>query len=96
MMQFTRSIKGWPKLVLEAWEVDEYGRNKIGGYGILNIPFKNGTYTLEACCWRPKPSFQEKLIAPTPSSSSETFCWLLNREAACQPKQPAASKFRLV
>jgi len=61
-----KSIKGWPKLLVEAWEVDQHGRNRIAGYGVINIPFHQGTYKLEAACWRPEASYTDKIIGAYP------------------------------
>ena len=61
-----RSLRGWPKLFVEAWEVDQHGRNQIAGYGIIAIPFKEGFHELEIVCWRPLPSFTEKMIGSYP------------------------------
>ena len=43
----TKSVRGWPKLLVEVWEVDMHGRNSIAGYGILGFPFDSGNYKLE-------------------------------------------------
>jgi hypothetical protein len=34
-----KSVRGWPKLILEVWEVDAKGRNCIAGYGTTVMPF---------------------------------------------------------
>mmetsp|Transcript_30887 Transcript_30887/g.35170 ORF Transcript_30887/g.35170 Transcript_30887/m.35170 type:complete len:187 (-) Transcript_30887:225-785(-) len=56
----TKSIRGWPKLLIEVWEVDSHGRNSIGGYGMLSIPMGAGSYDLEIPTWRPKGSTTEQ------------------------------------
>lgn len=53
-------------MLVEVWEVDEHQRNKIAGYGVLNIPFRNGFYKLDIMCWRPKASFFDKMIGSHP------------------------------
>lgn len=52
--------------MIEAWEVDNHGRNKIAGYTLLNIPLQSGTHKIESYCWRPKPSYSEKIIGALP------------------------------
>ena len=52
--------------MIEVWEVDKNQRNKIAGYGLLSIPFKQGFYTLDIVCWRPKESFLDRLIGSYP------------------------------
>jgi len=42
-----KSVRGWPKILIEVWEVDAHGRNKIGGYGLLTFPFSKGEYKLD-------------------------------------------------
>ena len=29
----TASIQGWPRIVMQLWELDEYGRSILSGYG---------------------------------------------------------------
>ena len=36
----TKSVRGWPKLLVEAWEVDNEGRNSLAGYGVTTIPIQ--------------------------------------------------------
>lgn len=66
----TRSIRGWPKLYIEVWNIDNVGRYSIGmckylwlaGYGITTIPFSPGKNSIEIKCWRPvAPSIFEKV-----------------------------------
>lgn len=52
--------------MLEVWEVDESARNKIAGYGIINIPFQSGPYSLDVVCWRPKENFFDRLVGSHP------------------------------
>ena len=35
----TKSVRGWPKLIVEVWQVDNHGRNSIAGYGMIGLPF---------------------------------------------------------
>ena len=58
----TQAIRGWPKLLVEVWEVDIYGRNSIAGYGQITIPTTPGFHSLEIFCWRPKISYFDELI----------------------------------
>lgn len=77
-----RSIKGWPKLFIEAWGTDSDGRNSLLGYGVNYIPFVNGCKTINCQTWRPDggimneyflgitPEFKDKSII---FSSEEKF-----------------------
>lgn len=51
-----RSVKGWPKLILEVWSTDSDNRNNMVGYGMMTVPFKSGFETMEVTCFRPKGS----------------------------------------
>ena len=57
-----KSIRGWPRIVLEVWQVDEHRRHCIGGYGQILLPCRPGNYQLKVPCWRPKTSFFDKLL----------------------------------
>ena len=49
-----RSIKGWPRLYLEAWGTDTSDRNNFLGYSLKTIPLINGECHIDFNCWRPK------------------------------------------
>ena len=46
-------MRGWPKIVIEVWEVSYEGRYSIAGYGIGTIPCTPGTHNIVIKCWRP-------------------------------------------
>ena len=48
-----RSMRGWPKFVIEVWEVDTQGRYSLAGYGLGTIPCTPGQHLLKIKCWRP-------------------------------------------
>jgi B9 domain-containing protein 2 len=66
----SRSIKGWPKFVVEVWANDQHNRNSLIGYGTAFIPFKTGHSLINIRCWRPKESLNvslsEMLLGNTP------------------------------
>jgi len=35
-------MRGWPRVLVEVWKVDEDGRHNIYGYGTMVVPFANG------------------------------------------------------
>lgn len=58
------SLQGWPKVSLQVWQVDGYGRKDLAGYGMayLPIPAKGDIeeQVVEVATWRPaywNPSF---------------------------------------
>lgn len=47
------SVRGWPKIVVEVWEVSDEGRYSIAGYGVATIPCVPGQHKILIECWRP-------------------------------------------
>ncbi|CAJ0938818.1 unnamed protein product, partial [Mesorhabditis belari] len=58
----TRTLQDWPKLMLEVWHCDEYGRQEIYGYGSIFLPSLPGHQELECHIWRPKGTLREELM----------------------------------
>ena len=57
----TASMQGWPRIVMQVWELDEYGRSILSGYGFTHLPTNPGYHELEVRCWRPSGSLREEL-----------------------------------
>eukprot|EP01112_Ceratiomyxa_fruticulosa_P004770 TRINITY_DN1530_c0_g1_i4.p1 TRINITY_DN1530_c0_g1~~TRINITY_DN1530_c0_g1_i4.p1 ORF type:complete len:178 (+),score=18.37 TRINITY_DN1530_c0_g1_i4:402-935(+) len=57
----TRSISGWPKLKVQVWHQDRYGRNELYGYGFCNVPTSAGIFSVDCVTWRPKGSVMEEV-----------------------------------
>lgn len=57
-----KSIRGWPRILVEVWQIDSHGRESIAGYGIAAVPMKKGEQEVKVHCWRPKASFWDRLI----------------------------------
>lgn len=57
----TTTCIGWPKLVIEIWFQDGYGRNDFAGYSVVQIPTATGSYDLEVHCWRPVGKLLEQI-----------------------------------
>ena len=71
-----RSIKGWPKLFIEAWGTDSDGRNNLLGYGVSTIPISNGNVELECSCWRPVGSqFKSYILGITPELKDKSIVY---------------------
>ena len=66
----SRSIKGWPKFLLEVWANDYHNRNYLIGYGTAYIPFNPGNNIMSIKCWRPREtlgvSISEMFLGNTP------------------------------
>jgi B9 domain-containing protein 2 len=49
-----QSVQGWPKVSLQVWSVDEYGRKDLMGYGTCHVPLPSkDTHTIEVAMWKP-------------------------------------------
>ena len=48
------SMRGWPKIVVEVWEISDDGKYSIAGYGTGTVPWKPGTHNIEIKWWRPR------------------------------------------
>jgi len=56
-----KGVDGWPRLQLEVWGVDQFGRCEIAGYGCCFIPASPGTHELRCPTWRPSGTLSERL-----------------------------------
>eukprot|EP00796_Vickermania_ingenoplastis_P003740 gene3740-2636_t len=59
------SVQGWPKISVQVWQVDAYGRKDIAGYGVAYLPMPSaGEQTVEIVTWKPQywsPGFFARL-----------------------------------
>ena len=51
-----RGLSGWPKLHVQVWGQDGFGRVGIQGYGFCHIPTNPGMHELECPTWVPEVS----------------------------------------
>jgi len=40
----TASMQGWPRIIMQLWELDEYGRSILSGYGFAHFPTIPGEF----------------------------------------------------
>ncbi|CAM9637468.1 unnamed protein product [Scytosiphon promiscuus] len=59
----TKSIQGWPRLMLQVWQLDTHGRNVLRGYGFRHLPSSPGFSEVSVPCWRPSGTMQEETAA---------------------------------
>lgn len=52
---------GWPRLHLQVWSQDSFGRCQLAGYGFCHVPSSPGTHRLDCPTWRPLGSWREQL-----------------------------------
>ncbi len=57
----TSSMQGWPRIRLQIWELDEFGRTNLSGYGFAHMPTTPGTHEIAVACWRPTGSLPEEI-----------------------------------
>ena len=77
-----KGIDGWPRISLEVWGVDRFGRNELAGYGVCMVPTTPGLHRLECATWRPSGTLREQLSsAPRELRSAAANCALPPRIA---------------
>eukprot|EP00656_Telonema_subtile_P046442 TRINITY_DN5289_c0_g1_i5.p1 TRINITY_DN5289_c0_g1~~TRINITY_DN5289_c0_g1_i5.p1 ORF type:complete len:137 (+),score=20.16 TRINITY_DN5289_c0_g1_i5:153-563(+) len=54
----TSSVAGWPKVSVQVWSEDFYGRKEIAGYGFGFVPTTVGEHRVEIQCWKPADASQ--------------------------------------
>lgn len=62
------SLQGWPKISVQVWQIDGYGRKDLAGYGMTYLPIPSRgcieEQVIEVATWRPaywNPSFFKRL-----------------------------------
>nr|XP_031363599.1 LOW QUALITY PROTEIN: B9 domain-containing protein 2 [Lonchura striata domestica] len=55
---------GWPKLLLEVWHVDAWGRRGLAGYGVCAVPSAPGCHRVTCVTWRPRGTRRQRLLGP--------------------------------
>lgn len=59
------NVQGWPKISVQVWQVDDYGRKDIVGYGMAYLPMPAlNEQRIEILTWKPQywsPSFFSRL-----------------------------------
>mmetsp|Transcript_6356 Transcript_6356/g.19782 ORF Transcript_6356/g.19782 Transcript_6356/m.19782 type:complete len:127 (+) Transcript_6356:65-445(+) len=58
-----KGIDGWPKLLIEVWGVDQFGRCELAGYGCCMVPTHAGTHELTVRTWRPCGNLREQITS---------------------------------
>ncbi|XP_076058537.1 B9 domain-containing protein 2-like [Oratosquilla oratoria] len=57
----TRGIQGWPRIILQVFRQDDYGRVDLCSYGVIHVPTCPGTHKLTCHTWRPTGTFFEEV-----------------------------------
>lgn len=73
-----KGIDGWPRLRIEVYGVDRYGRIELAGYGCCIVPTTAGMHELRCHTWRPCGSMREQFSsAPRPPLAHDPPRFLL-------------------
>ena len=62
----TKGIDGWPRLCVEVWGIDTFGRYEIAGYGCCVLPAASGHHQLKCLTWRPIGSAGQRVSSAAP------------------------------
>lgn len=54
-------LVGWPKVHVQVWHQDSFGRNELYGYGFVHIPTSPGTHDIQCPTWKPAGSWTEQV-----------------------------------
>jgi len=46
-------FSGWPKIHVQVYHYDQFGRSEIYGYGFCHVPMSPGTHEINIVTWRP-------------------------------------------
>ncbi|KAI8611816.1 B9 domain-containing protein 2-like protein [Chytriomyces sp. MP71] len=57
----TKTLSGWPKLMVQVFRQDAFGRNELYGYGFTHIPTTPGTHSIEISTWRPAGTMMDQV-----------------------------------
>lgn len=59
----TKAAIGWPRLSVEVWHVDAYGRADLSGYGCCFVPTAPGMHSVTVNTWRPLGTLRQRFSA---------------------------------
>ena len=66
-----KGIDGWPRIRIEVYGVDQYGRIELAGYGCCFVPTTAGTHELRCATWRPCGTMREQFWSARPRARLE-------------------------
>lgn len=79
---------GWPRLHLQVWQHDEFGRQEIAGYGQVQVPSSAGSHEVNFICftsqldchlWRPRGGFRDELLQSFVGGGLQVFFDILQQ-----------------
>ncbi|XP_067170562.1 B9 domain-containing protein 2 [Apteryx mantelli] len=57
----TKGLQGWPRLHLQVWHRDAFGRSALAGYGFCAVPARAGWHGVACGTWRPRGGPRQRL-----------------------------------
>jgi len=57
----TRGLQGWPKIWIQVFHQDSFGRNELVGYGFTHIPSSPGLHNIEVVTWKPSGNLTDTI-----------------------------------
>eukprot|EP00823_Brevimastigomonas_motovehiculus_P007261 TRINITY_DN6277_c0_g1_i1.p1 TRINITY_DN6277_c0_g1~~TRINITY_DN6277_c0_g1_i1.p1 ORF type:complete len:207 (+),score=23.36 TRINITY_DN6277_c0_g1_i1:99-719(+) len=93
---FSKSVQGWPRIILEVGKLDDFGAQSLVGYGFTHIPMQSGEHDIEIPIWRPvgnpsqeveeyylntAPYLLNTELIHNPTKAKEERCWLKTKSA---------------
>ncbi|KAK9754467.1 Ciliary basal body-associated, B9 protein [Popillia japonica] len=55
-------VPGWPKIYIQVYHLDWFGRTHLYGYGFVSLPTSPGSHTLNCYTWRPFGTVRERFV----------------------------------
>lgn len=59
----TNSVQGWPKIIMQVWKLDFFGRSELVAYGFCHIPSSGGVSDVECRMWRPVGTMKDDIAS---------------------------------
>lgn len=66
------NTQGWPRLMVQVWQLDTHGRNVLRGYGFRHLPSTPGFSEVSVPCWRPSGTMQVRVKSRLSHATSST------------------------
>jgi B9 domain-containing protein 2 len=58
-----KTIKGWPKLIMEIYHYDDFGRLELFGYAFTHLPISAGRHSLSVSAWKIVGNLKDKCLS---------------------------------
>ncbi|XP_022184281.2 B9 domain-containing protein 2 isoform X3 [Nilaparvata lugens] len=58
----TKGVQGWPKIHVQVYHYDQFGRSELYGYGFCFVPTTPGSHSIECSTWRLVGSWRDEFM----------------------------------